>query len=157
MNKQAVLEWLAMLTEPMGGFDILRAGCPECESPTEWPIERLAWYGQLFVAVWMLAYVTGEFPTVTSAFRCKSCNERRSGTPKSRHLAMTAGGVPYVAVDIQWPEGKAEVLFRNLQVLPDWLRQATGMNVKIGVIGYKGRRRIHLDYRANGDYVDDQS
>lgn len=155
MNAQ-ITAWLEYYTRPFGGLESLRAGCPECEGPRSWPIARLWWYAQLVVAIYSLASIVGAWPVITSAFRCRECNTRRDGAGRSRHLAGTDGGERYAAVDIQWDEGVAGVLVDHLADIPDFIRFSTGLDVGVGVIAYRGRRRLHVDFRER-DYISDQT
>lgn len=156
MDRTDLLSWLTYYMGPFGGLDALRAGCPECDGPALWPVNRLAWYAYLIVGVYALAYAAGSYPVITSAYRCGPCNKRRDGAARSRHLATTEGGAPYVAIDIQWPSGKIDEIIRNIGDVPTFIRQYTGLDIGVGVIAYRGRRRLHLDFRER-DYVDDQT
>lgn len=132
-------------------------GCPECDGPENWPYERALVYAYLSLAVYALANATGRVPAITSGYRCEACNTRRDGAPRSRHLAGTAGGAPYGALDIQWPGGYLDGVISQLDQVPDFIRQAIGLQgVGVGVIAYAGKRRLHIDLRER-DYVDDQT
>lgn len=154
--RRLIIAWLRAYTAQWGGIGVLVAGCPECARPGDWPIWRLRAYAWLIYSVHVLAYVAGSYPTITSAYRCAQCNRRRDGAPRSRHLAMTSGGAPYVAVDVQWDTSTAaRPVVSMLYRIPAYIRRATGLDVGVGVIVYPGARRLHLDYRER-DYVSDR-
>ena len=138
----------------MTAADLVK-GCPECSGPGNWPEDRAIIYAYLVIAIYGLTNVVGEPPKITSGYRCAPCNERRGGAKRSRHLAGTSGGADYGAVDIQWGPGKIGVLLDNLTEIPAFVRAVTGLDIGVGVIAYKGSRRLHLDLRAS-DYVSDQ-
>lgn len=145
------------LMRPMGKSSAdLVEGCDECAGPEDWPHERAVIYAYLVYAIYALAREVGEVPAITSGYRCEPCNKRRGGAARSRHLAGTAGGAPYGAVDIQWKPGKIGVLLDNIDDIPRFLRDQLGLTVGVGVIAYPGKRRLHLDFRER-DYIDDKT
>lgn len=154
--KNNYVSYFNWLMAPLGKSSIdLVEGCPECDGPESWPESRAIVYAYLVVAIYGLANYIGEVPAITSGYRCGPCNIRRGGATKSRHLAGEHGGLEYGAVDIQWKSGVIGNRFDNLKSLPQTIREITGLNVGVGVIAYKGNRRIHVDFRER-DFVDDQ-
>lgn len=156
-NYAPYFDWLM---EPLGksSADLMEGCASECDGPDDWPESRAVTYAYLVLAIYALVQVVGEVPAITSGYRCDSCNRRRGGAARSRHLAGTSGGLPYGAVDIQWRPGVLEssgLAFR-LREIPDYIRRYTGLDVGVGVIMYRGRRRLHLDFRER-DYIDDQT
>lgn len=156
MNK-AWQNWFNRALSPLGqGADSLYEGCYECGGLESWPWHRTYYYALLVYAIYGLAYWTGAWPRITSGYRCAPCNRRRDGAPRSRHLAMTGGGKPYAAVDLQWRSGVIDrTIGAYLPYVPALVRRSTGWRYGVGVILYPGTRRIHLDLREQ-DYVSDR-
>lgn len=154
---------VAALKEGLGlyGYSLadLTAGCHECPHPQHWPYERLRNFLVALLLVDIAIRATGRVPTITSAYRCAECNDRRGGTPRSRHLGGDEGGKPYAAFDLEWSSwSDLSPLFEWLQrdgpgelgrIIRDW----TGdQSLGVGFIAYNASPRIHVDVRANGDW-----
>lgn len=151
-------EYLNQLLAPLGkSVADLMEGCEECDWPDAWPVERVITYAYLTIFIYAMGDITGRVPIITSGYRCGPCNIRRGGASRSRHLGGSEGGAPYGAIDIQWPANYLNNVIPYLHYLPDYLRAYAGLSgVGIGVIAYKGARRLHIDLRTN-DYIENKT
>ena len=92
---------------------------------------------------------------IRGIYRCPPENERRGGTPGSRHQFGEGAGEPFGAIDVRFGDNETQHIREHASEWPEFWRAMTGLETGTGLIVYP-TGTVHLDVRKQPDFVDVQ-